>query len=219
MTRRLWLEPAAIWEEEIRRYEEGDRHAPPPTGAILFTGSSSIRLWTTLAQDLAPLTILNRGFGGAQAHQVLSFAPRILLPYHPSAVVLYIGENDLEARTGKTPEHVLAEVAALSDLLARELPQARLYLLAVKPSPARRRRWAQARRLNTLLAAFAQEDCRRCWVDVATPAFDARGRWRSDLYMADGLHLSPAGYALWARLLRARLLADSSYSRCCGPRS
>jgi lysophospholipase L1-like esterase len=208
MPHRLWLEPPATWEGEIRQFEEDDRRAQPPAGAIIFTGSSSIRLWTTLARDMAPLTVLNRGFGGAQAHQVLAFAPRILLPYPPSAVVLYVGENDLEARTGKTPEHVFAEVAGLSDLLARELPQARLYLLAVKPSPARRRRWALARRFNALLAAFAQEDRRRCWVDEATPAFDARGHRRSDLYMADGLHLSPAGYALWARLLRLCLLAD-----------
>jgi lysophospholipase L1-like esterase len=208
MTHRLWLEPPATWEGEIRRFEEDDRRAPPPAGAIIFTGSSSIRMWTTLTQDMAPLTVLNRAFGGAQAHQVLSFAPRILLPYRPRAVVLYAGENDLEARTGKTPEHVLTEVAALSDLLIRELPQVRLYLLAVKPSPARRGRWALARRLNALLAAFAQEDPRRCWVDVATPAFDTRGHRRSDLYLADGLHLSPAGYALWTRLLRPRLLAD-----------
>jgi lysophospholipase L1-like esterase len=167
-----------------------------------------MRLWTTLQRDMAPLPVLNRGFGGAQTHQVRYFAPRILLPYRPSAVVLYTGENDLEARTGKTPAQVLAELAALSDLLARELPHARLYLLAVKPSPARRSRWAIARSLNALLESFTQADSRRRWVDVATPAFDAGGRRRTDLYLADGLHLSPKGYALWTSLLRPRLLAD-----------
>jgi lysophospholipase L1-like esterase len=206
--RRLWLEPPETWEAEIRDYEEQDRRTPPPAGAIIFTGSSSIRLWTTLQRDMVPLPVLTRGFGGAQTHQVLHFAPRILLPYRPSAVVLYTGENDLEARTGKTPALVLAEVSALADLLARELPQARLYLLAVKPSPARRRRWALALRLNALLESFAQADSRRRWVDVATPAVGACGRRRTDLYLADGLHLSPRGYALWASLLRPRLLAD-----------
>ncbi len=208
MAPRLWLEPPDTWEAEIRDYEEGDQRARPPSGAIVFTGSSSIRMWITLQRDMAPLPVLNRGFGGAQTHQVLYFAPRILLPYRPSAVVLYTGENDLEERTGKTPAQVLREVSALSDLLFRELPQARLYLLAVKPSPARRRRWAQARRLNALLAAFAEEDGRRRWVDVATSAFDSRGRRRTELYLADGLHLSPAGYALWTGLLRPRLLVD-----------
>ena len=208
MTRRLWLEPPETWEGEIRAFEEEDRRSPPPAGGIVFTGSSSIRMWTTLAADMAPLAVLNRGFGGSQAHQALFFAPRIVLPYRPRGVVLYAGENDLEGRTGKTPEHVLAEVAAFADLLSREVPRARLYLLSVKPSPARRRRWPLMRRLNALLAAFAREDPRRAWVDIATPSFDSRGRRRRELYLEDGLHLSPAGYVLWTTVLRPRLTAD-----------
>lgn len=145
MAKRIWLEPPATWEEEIRAFEAEDQSAPPAAGAIVFTGSSSIRMWTTLAQDMAPRPVLNRGFGGSQAHQVLHFAPRIVLPYHPGTVVLYTGENDLEGRTGKTPEQVLAEVAAFAGLLAQALPHPRLVLLSVKPSPARRRRWRLAR--------------------------------------------------------------------------
>ncbi len=208
MSRRLWLEPPETWEAEIRAFEQEGQRSPPPLGAIVFTGSSSIRMWTTLAADMAPLAVLNRGFGGSQAHQALFFAPRIVLPYRPRGVVLYAGENDLEARTGKRPEDVLAEVAAFADLLAREVPQARLYLLSVKPSPARRRRWPLVRRLNELLATLAREDARRVWVDVATPSFDRRGHRRRELFLEDGLHLSPAGYVLWTAVLRPRLIAD-----------
>ncbi|MGE5152568.1 MAG: GDSL-type esterase/lipase family protein [Bdellovibrio bacteriovorus] len=213
MVSRVWLEPPETWEPEIKGYEEEDRRAPPASGAIVFAGSSSIRLWSTLERDMAPLPVLNRGFGGAQTHQILHFAPRILLPYAPSALVLYSGENDLEARTKKTPERVLDEVAALVDLLSGEVPEALVYLLAVKPSPARRTRWALARRLNALFAGFAQADGRCRFVDIATPAFDGRGHRRKDLYLADGLHLSPKGYELWTHLLRPQLLADQQ-RRC-----
>lgn len=165
-------------------------------------------MWTTLARDMAPLPILNRGFGGSQAHQVLHFAPRIVLPYRPSTVVLYTGENDLEERTAKTPEWVLAEVAAFADLLAEALPRTRLVLLSVKPSPARRQYWRLASRLNALLATFAQDDPRHQWVDLATPMFNQRGQPRRDLFLADGLHLSTAGYALWTRVLKQQLGVD-----------
>jgi lysophospholipase L1-like esterase len=212
MAKRIWLEPPATWEEEIRAFEAEDRSAPPAAGAIVFTGSSSIRMWTTLAQDMAPRPVLNRGFGGSQAHQVLHFAPRIVLPYHPAAVVLYTGENDLEGRTGKPPEQVLAEIAAFTDLLAQALPQTRLLLLSVKPSPARRQRWPLACRLNALLATFARDDPRRHWVDLAAPMFNDRGQRRRELFLADGLHLSTAGYALWTRVLRQQLGLDSSVS-------
>src|SRR5258708_6157220 len=43
----------AIWEADIRRFEVQDRRAGLPTGIIVFTGSSSIRFWTTLSAEVA----------------------------------------------------------------------------------------------------------------------------------------------------------------------
>jgi hypothetical protein len=39
----------AKWEKEVAAYEEADRQDPPPKGGIVFLGSSTIRLWKTLA--------------------------------------------------------------------------------------------------------------------------------------------------------------------------
>src|SRR5438552_10914814 len=98
---------AGYWESEIRGFERADRRAPPKPGVIVFTGSSSIRLWRTLPQDMSPLPVVNRGFGGSQIDHVSRYAPRIIFPYHPRAVVLYAGVDDLV--WGKTPEEVLVE--------------------------------------------------------------------------------------------------------------
>lgn len=201
-------EPPGTWEPEIAGYEREDRRSPPPAGAVVFVGSSSIRMWSTLACDMAPLVVLNRGFGGAQMDAVLHFAPRIVLRYRPRAVVLCAGENDLEAHRGKSPERVLDDVRRFADLLADACPHARLYLLAIKPSPARAAVWPVVRRCNGMLRAFALEDPRRSWIDVATPTFDEAGRRRAELFLDDGLHLSPAGYAMWTSVLRPRLVAD-----------
>ena len=196
MTRRLWLEPPEVWEAEIRAYEEAD--------LVLAAASGRRRLHRQLEHPHVDDPGRRHGTArGAQSRlrRLTGASGAVLRPAHraagrPRAVGLYAGENDLEARTGKTPEHVLAEVAAFAALLSRQLPRTQLYLISVKPSPARRRRWSLMQRLNTLLAAFAREDPRRAWIDVATPSFDARGRRRCELFLEDGLHLSPAGYVL-----------------------
>jgi len=201
-------EPPEVWESEILAFEREDLRRPPPRDAVVFVGSSSIRMWTSLARDMAPVKTMNRGFGGAQVDAVVYFAPRIVLAYRPRAVVLCAGENDLEAHRGKSPQRVLGDVRRFAELLADALPDSRLYLMSVKPSPARAGVWPAAERCNGLLRRFAQEDPRREWIDVATPTFDGNGQRRAELFLEDGLHLSPLGYAMWTSVLRPRLIAD-----------
>ena len=54
------------WESSIRKFEEDDKANPPKPGGIVFTGASSIRRWETLAAEMKPLDVMNRGFGGSQ---------------------------------------------------------------------------------------------------------------------------------------------------------
>src|SRR5262245_66348764 len=63
----------ARFESEIHAFEAADATDPPPQNGIVFTGSSSIRLWTTLAEDFAPLPVINRGFGGSMLPEVTAF--------------------------------------------------------------------------------------------------------------------------------------------------
>ena len=53
------------FEADMRRFEDEMARTPPAPGGIVFAGSSSFTLWTTLADDLAPLPVINRGFGGS----------------------------------------------------------------------------------------------------------------------------------------------------------
>lgn len=202
-------EPPETWEPEILAYEEEDRLHPAPQGAVVFVGSSSIRMWTSLARDMAPLPVVGRGFGGAQMDAVLHYAPRVVIPYRPRAVVLNCGENDLEAHRGKTPERVMDDVRAFVELVAREVPGVRFYLFAIKLSPARRANWPAARRFNELLEGLCgdRKDC--TFVDTARSSVDVQGRVRDELFLDDGLHLSPVGYRSWTSLLRPLLLADA----------
>jgi lysophospholipase L1-like esterase len=190
---------AAEFGSEIAQFEATDRAQPPALGGILFVGSSTIRLWPDLRADFPGAPVLNRGFGGATFPDVLYFAPRIVLPARPRLIVLYAGDNDLAA--GRTPEQVAADYATFVALVRHALPRTRVVYVSIKPSPSR---WALAgamRRANTLIAAQIARDTLAAFVDVFTPMLEPDGRPKPALYLADSLHMTPAGYAIW----RARL--------------
>jgi len=189
----------AQWKAEIDRLTAADATQPAPHDAIVFVGSSSIRFWTTLAQDFPQLPVMNRGFGGSEMADSVFYADRIVLPYHPRLVVVYAGENDIAA--GKPPETVLADFQAFRAKVHAALPKTRIIYLAMKESPVRARVRAQVLAGNRLIAADCATDPRCTFVDVATPLLDAQGRTRPELFRADGLHLLPAGYAIWTRVL------------------
>jgi lysophospholipase L1-like esterase len=198
----------AFFEDEIAAFEAADRAQPPPERPIVFVGSSSIRLWASLADDLAPLPVLNRGFGGSQLAHAVHFAERAVIRYRPRAVVLYAGDNDLDARTGKTADDVAADFRAFVAKVHAAVPDARIYYLAIKPSRLRWARWPEMKRANDAIAASCAEDPRLAFLDVAAPMLATGEPPARRLFVFDGLHLSAAGYALWTSVVKPRLVAD-----------
>jgi len=182
------------WEKEIAAFEASDRTNPPPANGIVFVGSSSIRLWKTLATDFPGLPVVNRGFGGSQLADSVNFADRVIIPYHPRQVVVYAGGNDINA--GKAPELVYGDFVALMTKLRAQLPKARLAYIASAPNPSR---WAQVekvKRLNSLAEAY----CHRHHLDfinVFPLMLGPDGLPKPDIYVADRLHMNPKGYAIW----------------------
>ncbi|HOX08988.1 MAG TPA: SGNH/GDSL hydrolase family protein [Planctomycetota bacterium] len=191
------------WEPEIREFEAQDRKSPPPAGAVVFVGSSSIRLWETLAADMAPLAVVNRGFGGSTMADVLKYANRIVIPCRPRAVVIYEGDNDINR--GATPAQVAAGAEELAGMLAAALPGVRLFFMGIKPSPSRVPLWPKFVEASRLIEDF----CRRSghvYIDVAPGMLDASGRPRPELYVEDGLHMTAEGYRGWTGVVRPVLV-------------
>lgn len=187
------------WEKEISAFERADKAAKPPKKAIVFTGSSSIRLWESAPQDFPGKKIINRGFGGSETDAVAYFADRIVVPYKPRQVVIYVGDNDLAA--GKTPEKVLADFKDLFSRIRSQVPKATITFLAIKPSPSRIKLLESIRETNTMINGFLNSQKRTSYVDVFTPMLLPGGKPRPELFRADSLHMTPAGYAVWKTAL------------------
>jgi lysophospholipase L1-like esterase len=187
------------WEEDIRRFEAADRTSPPPQGAVLFVGSSSIAMWQSLQRDFPWTPVINRGFGGSEMADSLRYVDRIIIPYMPRLIVVYAGDNDLAG--GKAPEQVVADYRSLVAKVHRRLPATPIAFIAIKPSPCRRHLLAPIRQVNAQIQALGAQDSRLLYIDVFTPMLDASGEPRPELFIEDGLHLNAAGYALWTRLV------------------
>jgi lysophospholipase L1-like esterase len=190
------------WEKAIAAFEKQDKEKPPPKNAILFAGSSSIRLWN-LPKSFPGLDVINRGFGGSQIAESTHFAPRIIIKHQPRLVVLYAGDNDMAV--GKSPEQILADFQAFVKTIHKDLPKTRIAFIAIKPSIARAKLSDRQQKANALVAAECKKDDRLVFIDVVKPMLGPDGKPRPELFGKDGLHMNEKGYELWTGLVRPLL--------------
>jgi lysophospholipase L1-like esterase len=183
---------------EIDAFAAADQASPPPACPLLFTGASTIRLWSTLAHDLAPYPVLNRGFGGAQIADVTANFDRVIARYRPRAIVLYAGGDDLDA--GDTPDEVVADFKTFMALKRKAFKSVRVYFVSVKPSKARIAEYPAQEAVNQAVKAMTLTQHDLIFVDVV-PDMMADGKPK-DIFEGDGLHLTPAGYAIWTKDIR-----------------
>ena len=185
------------WEAEIAAFEASDRTNPPPRNSILFIGSSSFRLWKTLAQDFSDKPVINRGFGGSEIADSTALASRIIFPYHPRMIVLYAGDNDLAG--GKSPQRVVSDYRAFVRTIRAQLPETRIAFLSIKPCPSRWRLKNEINAVNHEIAAM--KDKGLLFIDIYPPMLGPDGNPRADLFMPDGLHPNEKAYHLWATII------------------
>jgi lysophospholipase L1-like esterase len=183
------------WQAAFERFAASDRVAFPAANGVVFVGSSSIDYWRDLPAQFPTWNVVQRGLGGATIADCTRNLDRLILPYRPRTVVFYAGDNDLAA--GVTPERVVADFDALVRDVHRQLPATRIVFVSIKPSPVRAGLMPLIRKTNGLIAAYARTDPRLDFVDIFDAMLDHDARPRRELFVADGLHMTPAGYALW----------------------
>lgn len=193
---------AAPWyEPEIVAFEARDKASPPALGQALFIGSSSIRMWTSLAEDMKPVPVLNRGFGGSKTTDMLAVFDRIVLPYKPGVIVYYCGDNDLGM--DNTDAQAAADGFVAFDQRSRsEWPSVQVFYIAIKPSVQRWGNWNAMKKANAIVEAYCDRTPGATYLDVVTPALGADGKPDPTTFREDGLHLNAKGYAIWTSVIR-----------------
>lgn len=193
-------------EREVAAFEAADAESMPEPGQVLGIGSSSIRMWKTLGDDMAPAPVLNRGFGGSTTPEVLAVIDRIVLPYEPAAIVYYCGDNDLGTENTDS-RSAAGGFVAFAERVHQEMPGTPILYLAIKPSIARWNNWPAMAEANRMVAQYAAKVDGVEYIDVATCLLGEDGRPDPALFLGDGLHLNADGYARWTAVLRPKLHA------------
>lgn len=191
------------FEANVAAFEAADKTSPPPKGQILFVGSSTIQRWDT-ARYFPDLKIINRGISGSELADALRYVDRIVLPYEPRLIVVYAGDNDISA--GWISEQVAVTFERFTRAVHARLPQTRILFVAIKPSILR---WTQIDRMrsaNAIVRAYCERDDRLGFIDFDTLMLGWDEKPRRELFVEDGLHLSPQGYQLWTAVLRPLLI-------------
>lgn len=185
-------DPFAKWEKEVAAVEKANGTAAP--GGVVFSGSSSVRLWN-LKKSFPDEKYVNAGFGGSKIADCTHFAARLVTVHQPATIVFYAGDNDIGG--GARPEQVRDDFAAYVAAVHKELPKCRILFVSVKPSPKRWERFETQQQANALVKEFCAKDERLGFVDVVKPMLGPDGKPMEDLFVKDGLHLTPKGYELW----------------------
>jgi lysophospholipase L1-like esterase len=191
-------------EKEIINFEKADSIHPPKKQQVLFIGSSSFRLWTDFSERFKDYAVINRGFGGATLSEVTQYAHRILIPYRPSKVFIYAGENDIGP--DQTSEQVFKVFVELFNLLSTELRDTRFYYISAKPSPRRLKYLTQFEDFNKKVSDFIKKQpCNWTFIDVYHAMLAADGSPKADIFRPDNLHMNSKGYDIWEKLIREHM--------------
>lgn len=191
------------WDDvqAIRRY---DKIYAPPANPILFTGSSSIRLWTNLSDQFRGYAVLNRGIGGAVIADIDRYVEDLILPYKPKQVILYVGENDIiSAPNG---DSVFTAFRKLFLHIRSVLPDVPLAYISIKPSPSREQFLPIAIKANQLIKTFLSEQPSAGFIDIYPLMLDKQGQFRRELFRQDMLHMLPEGYSIWYKRVKPFLV-------------
>ena len=184
--------------DDFARFATWDAENFIPENGIVFLGSSSINYWRT-AEAFPGLPVINRGFGGSQAADAAHWVQEVALKYDPALIVYYEGDND--TARGMKADEIFEDMHEFVHAVHHSGSDAEILFMSVKPSPARMEVWAEAQRTNALIKSFADSHEGVYYVDVGSDLLGSDGQPIPEYYVPDGIHMTPAGYVVWDRVV------------------
>ncbi len=199
------LPEVKAWESEIEKFEEIDVSKSYPSDAILFTGSSSIRMWSTINKDMLPYNIIQRGYGGAKLSDFVVYADRIIYPHQCQAIVLFIG-NDISGNdTDKSPLEVSRLFRKTLYIIRRKFPDTPVFWISITPTPARWHVWPEIQEANGMIRKICENHRNTYFIDTEKSFLTPSGLPNNELFITDRLHLNADGYELWTGIIKNEL--------------
>lgn len=200
-----YKEASQKWEKEIQGLEAKDKAEKDPENAILFVGSSSIRLWKNIAEDMKPYNVIQRGYGGSNFADNLFYIERLVKPHSFKALALFSANDITGTPNDKKPEEVQKVVKELIHKIRKIAPDKPIFIIEVTPTNSRWKVWSEIQKSNALLKSLCIKSKNVYFIETASAYLNAEGKPRSELFIKDQLHQNQEGYDLWASLIKKKL--------------
>lgn len=199
------LPEVKAWDTDISKFELLDKSESYPNDAILFAGSSSIRLWNTLASDMAPFSVIQRGYGGARLQDFAVYADRIFSPHKCSALVMFIANDITGDKNDISPEEVKKLFLNVLKTFRKTHPDTPFFWIAVTPSSSRWKAWPEISRANDLIREACESRKNTYFIKTDFAFLTKEGIPDDNLFVTDKLHLNPQGYEIWTGIIKGEL--------------
>ncbi len=190
------------WEADIRALEKLDQQQQDPAHAVLFLGSSSIRRWESIAKDMAPYPVSQRGYGGAKYSDLAVFTERLLGTHQFDAVAVFVGNDIVGKKEDKTPEEVLRLVKIVVGKIHEKKTDAPVFLIAITPTSSRFAAWDKIQQVNSLLESYSQAEKLVHYIGTAEHFLDSANKPIDKYFVEDKLHLNQEGYKVWSGIIK-----------------
>lgn len=191
---------APRFADAIEAFLKEDQTNPPPKQAILFIGSSIFRQWKNLKEQMAPLPVFNRAFGGSRSAEILYYMDKVVLPYEPKIIVYYCGSNDINANI--KPEEIASNFREFTGRVHARLPQTKIFYVSINRAPQKMDRWDWVDDANRQIKEFCEKDKKLGFIDVNPALFDREGKPRLELYLPDKLHFLEPAYEEFTKIIK-----------------
>jgi hypothetical protein len=189
----------------VSAYIAIDKQHNYPRDSVVFIGSSSIKRWNTLAQDMYPMPIIQRGFNAAKLVDINQFLAQLVIPHNPKQVVIFAGVNDLAIAPVVTANEVFASFLQFVDIIHTQLQDCIIYFIAISPAPARWGIWPDAQEVNQKVKDYATQQQKVVFIETEFAFLNKNNKPRIPLFAKDGIHLNEDGYAIWKQLVSAAI--------------
>ena len=196
---------ASKWEKNIKDFEALDKTEKYPDDAILFTGSSSITIWKTIGEDMAPYHAINRGFGGSKFSDLDCYIDRIVYPHKFKALVIFEANDITGSTADKTPQEDVDLFKDIVKTVRKKFPEKPIFLIEITPTKLRWAAWPQIKEANRLLKQACENLPHVYFIETAASYLNEKGEPRTELVQADMLHQNRDGYLIWMKLIKDKL--------------
>ena len=188
------------FKSEVNAIQEKNKHLIKTENKhVVFTGSSSIRIWENLFEIFKDSTIVNTGFGGSKASDLLYYIDELVINFNPKKVVIYEGDNDINS--GQDINFIYKNILKIIERIKDKNDKIKIILISAKPSISR---WHLRDKYIQLNQKYRELANKSDFIEFADTwsAMIENGVLKKDIFIEDGLHLNEKGYEIWEKTLK-----------------